>query len=223
MKITLAPVLTTALLLAACGSKTDVNEKNFSIAISQYLDKKGKLCLGLSEWPVEISEGELRMKSTSPTVDYRRMSALETLGLVNSEETAVEITDLFGKPSGHKQKVRRYTLTEKAKAFSISWEAPNISSALSGKKTTTSTDLCWGKKTLDKVVKWEGPMKLGDYQEARISYHYKILELADWAKDPGLQASFPQVTTFIENAGKKEERHGVKLTSIGWEAVGLEK
>lgn len=30
--------------LAACGSKTDANEKNFGAAMSQYFDKKGDLC-----------------------------------------------------------------------------------------------------------------------------------------------------------------------------------
>lgn len=32
-----------AVLLAGCGSKTEANEKNFSAAIEQYLDKKGEL------------------------------------------------------------------------------------------------------------------------------------------------------------------------------------
>ena len=35
-------------VLAGCGSKQDVNEKNFGVAIGQYLDKKGELCLRLT-------------------------------------------------------------------------------------------------------------------------------------------------------------------------------
>ncbi|MDG5826958.1 hypothetical protein MRX60_13075 (plasmid) [Xylella fastidiosa subsp. pauca] len=93
---------------------------------------------------------------------------------------------------------------------------------MNGRTKETQTDLCWGKKALDKVVKWEGPMKFGDYQEANVKYLYKIDGLADWAKKPEILAAFPYVGQITEDAGKKEQQHGVKLTSVGWEAKGLD-
>jgi hypothetical protein len=46
--------------LAACGSKTDANEKNFGMAMTQYFDKTGDLCLNTQRWPVDLSEMDLR-------------------------------------------------------------------------------------------------------------------------------------------------------------------
>jgi hypothetical protein len=93
---------------------------------------------------------------------------------------------------------------------------------LNGKTTEKQTDLCWGKKALDKIVKWEGPMKFGDYQEAGITYTYKVNNLADWAKKPEVQAAFPVVKSILDGVGSKESKHAVKLTSQGWEAKGLD-
>ena len=82
--------------------------------------------------------------------------------------------------------------------------------------------MCWGKKALDKIVKWEGPMKFGDYQEAGITYTYKVNNVADWAKKPEVQAAFPVVKSILDGAGSKESKHAIKLTSQGWEAKGLD-
>lgn len=79
-----------------------------------------------------------------------------------------------------------------------------------------------GKKALDKIVKWEGPMKFGDYQEAGITYNYKVNNLADWAKKPEVQAAFPFVKSVLDGAGSKESKHAIKLTSQAWEAKGLD-
>ncbi|WP_338862070.1 hypothetical protein IHE31_10640 [Mycetohabitans rhizoxinica] len=61
---------------------------------------------------------------------------------------------------------------------------------LNGRTKEMQTDLGLGKKALDKVVKCEGTMKFGDYQEANVKYQYKIDGLADWAKKPESLAAF---------------------------------
>ena len=78
------------------------------------------------------------------------------------------------------------------------------------------TDLCWGKRVLDKVVKWDAPMKLGDWQETHVTYTFKIENLAEWAKNPEVQEAFPSIKKTIE--GDKELGLNVHLTSEGWEA-----
>jgi hypothetical protein len=75
---------------------------------------------------------------------------------------------------------------------------------------------------LDEVVKWEGPMKFGDYQEAGITYTYKVNNLADWVKMSEVQAAFPGVKSVLDGVGNMESRHAVKLTNQGWEAKGLD-
>lgn len=204
-----------ALSLCACSSKTDVSEKNFGAALTQYFEKKGELCIGTWNWPVDVSAMDMRLQSGTVS----QMAALEGVGLVKGEDTEVQATNIYGKPTGINVTVKRYTLTDAAKPYLREKDAEM---GLNGKTTVKQTSICWGKKALDKVVKWEGPMKLGDYQEAGVTYTYKIDNLADWAKQPQVQTAFRAVKTTIEGAGAKESKHGVKLTSQGWEARGLD-
>lgn len=210
-----------ALVLASCGSKQDANEKNFGAAISQYLDKKGDLCLRLNKWPVDVSEMDLRLQKTMPTGTAGQMEALAAVGLVSETDTEIDQIGIFdNKSTGHKFKVKRYALTDAGKKFYREQEINQI--GLGGSKKVMQGDICYGKKALDKVVKWEGPMKFGDYQEANVKYLYKIDNLADWTKKPEFLAAFPDVGQIIEAAGTKEQQGGVKLTSLGWEPKGLD-
>lgn len=218
-KYILATIGTVA-LLAACGNKTDANEKNFGAAMTQYFEKRGDLCLNTRNWPVDVSEMDLRLQKTTQTGTAGQMAALEAVGLVKSEDAAVEVKGFFGKPTGSKINVKRYTLTELAKPFAQEKNVDSI--GLNGKTTEKQTDLCWGKKALDKIVKWEGPMKLGEYQEAGVTYTYKVNNAAEWTKKPEIQAAFPIVKNILDGAISKESRHGIKLTSQGWEAKGLD-
>lgn len=210
-----------ACVLAGCGSKQDVNEKNFGAAINQYLDKKGELCLGVDEWPVDVDAMDLTLQKSMPTGKGSQMDALAAVGLASGAETEIDAVNMFsGKPTGKKVKVKRYVLTDAGKKFYIEKEAKQI--GLDGVKKIMKGDICYGKKSLDKVVKWEGPMKLGDYQEASVKYLYKIDGLADWTKKAEIQTAFPYIVRVIDGAGKEEQRHTVKLTSEGWEANGLD-
>src|SRR6218665_190685 len=153
--------------LAACGSKTDANEKNFGAALTQYFDKKGDLCLNTKRWPVDLNEYDVRLQKTTATGPGGQMAALEAAGLAKGEDIEVHVMGIMGKPTGTKAKVKRYTLTDAAKPFAKEREVSAI--GLNGRTTEKQTDLCWGKKALDKVVKWEGPMKLGDYLRSPVS------------------------------------------------------
>lgn len=221
MKKVVSSAIAVAILLVGCGNKTDVNAKNFGAAISQYLDKKGELCLDLAKWPVDVPEWDWDEPKRLPTFSAGKMAALEAVGLAKSEVAEVEGSGTNGKPRGVTFKVKRYTLTDAAKPFEKHKEN-KYSTISQGEVKETLTNLCWGKKALDKVVKWEGPIKLGDYQEVGVKYLYKIDGMADWAKKPELNAAFPQVGRTIEGAGKEEQKHGLSLTSEGWEARGLD-
>ena len=209
------------LTLAACGSKTDANEKNFGAAMTQYFDKKGNLCISTNRWPVDLTETDFRLKSFS----INQMTALEAVGLAKGEDTEIDVMSYNNKPTGRTTKIKRYTLTDAAKPFMQERDTKDVDVAFfdsKAEKAKRQIDLCWGKKALDKIVKWEGQMKLGDYQEATVTYTYKVNNLADWAKKPEIQVAFPAVKNFLDGVGKKETKHGVKLTSLGWEARGLD-
>jgi len=197
-------------MLSACGSKTDVNEKNFSAAISQYLEKKGDLCLKNKDWPMDITpEGAI-----IATNRVQQMTTLEALGFVKG----VEMVD---ETFGYKRKLTRYSLTAAAKPFVHESHVPIVT--LKGNATATQQELCYGKRSLKKIVKWQGPLKLGDYQEATIVFIYNVNNVADWAKRPEVQDAFPEVKYMLDGAGSREDHEGVLLTSQGWEASGMNR
>lgn len=201
--------------LTACGGKTDPSRSNFAAAMNQYFAAKGELCIGAQRWPVEVSDMDIKLGENLASGTARKMAALEAAGLASGKEVEVDLMGIMGKPTGKKVPRRQYTLTERAKPF----EKPSSADTAA---SPAKIDLCWGKKALDNVVKWEGPMKLGDYQEVGVTYTYKINDVADWAKAPGIQAAFPQIKRVLDGAGKDESRHALKLTSEGWEAKGLD-
>jgi len=183
--------------LSACGSKTDANETNFRSAVDKYYEKHGELCIRLRDWPVKLV-GDLESYNSQFVQDIK---ALEAAGLIKAEESV----------EGSNKKSVSYDLTDMARQYI---------------KNTTSTgrvDLCWGKKRVDKVVKWIGPRVSGDYQEALVIHTYKVVDIVDWAKRPDMQAAFPTIKEAIDEAGKEEVGHPVVLTSVGWESVRLNR
>ncbi|MGC2149827.1 MAG: hypothetical protein WA613_16560 [Candidatus Acidiferrales bacterium] len=207
-KVLCVMVLVT-LLLAGCGSKNDANEKNLSEATNAYLAKKGQLCLGLaSKWPVDLQDSD----RGQGIVRGSQMAALEKVDLVRSHETEIEITPLSGtRPV--KAKVLRYELTDDGKKFYQEKEVPG----LIGEKESRG-DICFGRQALDTVVRTEGPITVGNKKEMTLYYTYKIENLADWAKNPDIQRTFPGIVSTLNGAGKTTLNQNLTLTDQGWEA-----
>ena len=200
---------------AGCGSKSDPSERNFAKAIEAFLARSDGLCLGIRQWPVNIPEYAMRKSLFSPGGPPRTLVALESVGLARSEDVDVdsERTGFDLKPMRVKEKARRYSLTEAARPYVH--ETPDKRQVL-----------CWGRAVLDKVVKWEGPLKFGEYQEARVAYHFKIDGQAAWALKPEIQEAFSSVSAALGAASRSEQLVQVKLTNLGWEVydrVGLPK
>jgi hypothetical protein len=202
-------------VLAGCGSKIDANAKNFGAAIERHFQDGKHLCLGTDAWPVDLPANELT-SSTSRSGESRaaRMQALQKAGLVSAGEIEVDEGAAFGKTTGRMRKVVRYTLTEAARPYTREPERVHVSW---GSETPMEVlDLCWGRKSLDKVVKWEGPMEFGAFKTARVIYTYEIVDMADWAKRAEMQDAFRMIGVQLKQAGK-EDAQALKLTSEGWE------
>ena len=75
MKYTTAAVMATSFLVAACGSKTDANEKNFGAAMSQYMEKKGAQCLRGQKWPVDFPPMTMKMHERQPLAQVTQMAS----------------------------------------------------------------------------------------------------------------------------------------------------
>jgi hypothetical protein len=81
--------------------------------------------------------------------------------------------------------------------------------------------LCWGRKSLDKVVRWADPAKVGDHEETSVIYTYKLSNVADWARKPQVKEAFPILGRNVDGEHAQKEKLYVKLTPQGWEALGL--
>jgi len=201
--------------LAGCGSKTDANATNFGAAIERHLKEGARLCLGVDRWPVDLAANEIaadtRGRSWSRGVQMR---ALQDAGLVSVSAIDVDEGAPIGKTTGRMRQLMRYTLTEAAKPYTreakrarMSWETDQPIEFL---------DLCWGRKELHRVVKWEGPMEFGEYKTARVIFTYKIVDVADWAMQSDMQKVFRTIEAELKQAGREEVK-AVQLTSEGWE------
>jgi hypothetical protein len=199
--------------IQGCATKKDASEKNFSVALDVYLAKRGQLCLGIaSKWPIDVDERERGTTIGRAPV----MAALEKVGLVRSHETETEYPPPLSS-SLVETKVLRYDLTDEGKKFYIEKEHLG----LAGQKETQG-DLCYGQQMLDKIVKWEGPVAVGDYKEVSVFYTYKIENLANWVTNPEFQRLFPGAALTINDAGKTMLDQALTLTNQGWEAKGLD-
>jgi hypothetical protein len=209
-KIAISLVLCVSLsaALSACDSKTSANDKNFAATVTQYFDKKGDLCLDPIKWPVDVYETDMRQQKLFPDNVAGQMAALEAVGFARGEDTELPGTFVEGKPAGLKVKVRRYTMLDAAKPYLH---------AAAGRQPR----ICWGRKSLSKVLRWADPAKAGDHEESAVIYTYKLSNVADWARKPQIKEAFPSVGQNIDGERSQKEKLYVKLTPQGWEALGL--
>ncbi|MDH4555590.1 hypothetical protein E8F11_10440 [Pseudomonas sp. BN417] len=158
----------------------------FEQAIAQDLEANGSLCLGIKTWPVDVTILEIKSKSLRAIT----FANLQSAGLVNGEDAAI-------KTPGWKMPIARYTPSEKLKPFMV------------------GPDICWGKKVLAEVVKWDGPMSNGDYKEATVTFNYGVIT-APWLPESNLPLYYPEMLQ--ASAGTQTAQVTLKLTSVGWEA-----
>jgi hypothetical protein len=150
----------------------------------------------------------MRQQKLFPDNVAGQMAALEAVGFARGEDTELPGTFVEGKPAGLKVKVRRYTMLDAAKPYLH---------AAAGRQPR----ICWGRKSLSKVLRWADPAKAGDHEESAVIYTYKLSNVADWARKTQVREAFPDVAQNIDGERSQKEKLYVKLTPQGWEALGL--
>ena len=187
--------------LAACSGRSEANRDSFTAAVNGYLDKRGDLCLGKYDWPIEVSAQEIQAGGRNAV----QLPVLERLGIVRS--TAVSADD-HPQPGAAPLMVRRYELTETGKKYYLTREG--------GAAHAHPTDFCAAKLSLDRIVGWE-VHKNGAQSEAVVTYTY-LVDAAPWAQDADAQRVFPAVARVLSGAGKAQLREAFTLTGDGWAA-----
>jgi hypothetical protein len=127
-----------------------------------------------------------------------QFKALEAAGLVSSTESSREVN---GKT------MRTLTYRRTAKGQSVS-QGPSI---------------CYARGELDHIVKWKGPVALGEYQAAFVYYTVKTAHIEEWAKSPDIQEAFPATKTIVKGEEPKVRQVVIDLSSEGWDIAEYSK
>ncbi|HEX3913112.1 MAG TPA: hypothetical protein VHW71_06370 [Steroidobacteraceae bacterium] len=199
MKIYLLALTLTS--LAACAGRTEANRDSFTRAVNGYLDKRGDLCLGKYDWPIDVSAQEIQAGGRNAV----QLPVLEKLGIVRSTTVSA---DEHANRDAAPLVVRRYELTETGKKYYLT--------RAGGGPHEHPADFCAAKLSLDKIVSWEVHQN-GARSEALVTYTYRV-DAAPWAKDADAQRVFPAVARVLSGAGKAQLREAFTRTGHGWAA-----
>jgi hypothetical protein len=190
--------------LTACNDVKKPSDSNFRKAISQYLEKHGKVCTWIGRpFPVDVSESEQRLQFGTSA----QMGVLDAAGLVRALDTVAPTPGMFG--PGAPRRVKRYEPTEAGKKYLQ--QVPGLLGQSAG--------FCYGDKTVDSIVKWTEPV-MGAGSQSEVTYTYKIANLAPWAERADVQHEFGDVRTTVSGISKSNEIAGLQLTNHGWEVPG---
>ena len=120
-----------------------------------------------------------------------RLEALEAVGLVSRTEKTY--------PWGGT--AVEFSLSTEGRQFAV--ERPPL-------------DLCWARRALDHVVKWDIPDALGGPQFTRVEYAWNVVDRADWSKDERVMAAF-DIQKTLDDEAERVAKLKLKLTNLGWE------
>src|SRR5471032_2446465 len=126
-----ATALALVAALAGCGHPTEPSATDIGAALTAYLAQRGDLCLAKSQWPIDVTEREIRTGARNAV----QMPVLEKLGLVTMGVAEADAMDDDG--VAHHMKVRRYALTDAGRK---SWIVRTVHGA--NGKTLAQGDFC---------------------------------------------------------------------------------
>lgn len=206
MKRSMVFCVSSLLFVCGCNSAKKPSDSNFKAAIDQYLATNGKTCIpALRSFPIDVPVARLHDTSGIPA----EMAALESAGLLRSSDTTAVVHGMLDALRGPMppQPVKRYDLTATGQKYFQQY--PTAIGQANG--------FCYGQKQVDSVVKWDEPGTQGSYSVTRVTYTYKLEQLADWATQPDIQSTFPVVKATLDQA-KTNQEIDLHLTNKGWEA-----
>jgi hypothetical protein len=197
------------LFLIACSDEKKPSEANFTKAINQYLVKHGEACTLIGrQFPVDVPEAE----QNAPSGVGPELAALEQAGLVRGSNTTAVVHGMLDALRGSTppQLVKHYELTADGQKY-----FQPIPSTFG-----SSGGFCYGRKSVDSIVKWTEPVAMDAYSQTEVTYTYKLVDLASWAEHPDVQRVFSDIQTTVTGASKTTQIAGLQLTNKGWEVPG---
>jgi hypothetical protein len=195
--------------LIACNSAKNPSDANFTTAINGYLAKHGEACTVIGrQFPIDLPRsGQSEQYGIGP-----KLEALERAGLVHGSYTTAVVHGMLDplRSPDPAQPVRRYELTESGREY-----FQQVASAIG-----QTSAFCYGHKSVDSIVKWTEPAKVGVSSQTEVTYTYKLVDSAPWTRRPEVQQAFADIRTTVNGASRTTEVAGLQLTSNGWEVPG---
>jgi hypothetical protein len=141
-----------------------------------------------------------------------KLAALEQAGLVDASDTMAVVHGMLDPLRGSTppQPVKRYILTANGEKYFR--QIPGM--------LGQTTGFCYGRKSVDSIVKWTKPETVGSSSQTEVTYTYKIVDPANWAERPDVQRVFSDIQTTVIGASKTTQILGLQLTNKGWEVPG---
>ena len=183
--------------------------KIFSQVLQKFIASKPgpNICLpplfGFGESVSDTVDVNLDMEMQLPgmnsaTSRSAQLKALEAAGLVSSTESTRTLNNKV-------QRVLTYRRTAK------------------GLASSQGASICYARGELDQVVKWKGPIVLGEYQAAFVYYTVKTTHVEDWAKSAEIQSAFPTTVPIVKGEAAKVRQAVIDLSSEGWDIAEYSK
>lgn len=172
-------------------------KQNLSAVLQRYLADHGQLCVGKYDWPITVTQQDVANGDRNAV----QMPAMLQAGLVQALPTS--------------DGVLTYRLTETGQRYY--WpRAINRRDGVPGQ--TEVHDFCAGRLTLDHLVRWTPPVRVGDDYEATATYTYAVAPAA-WTANPQLQQVFPMIARVIKGQHSAELAQRVRFHDGRWDAV----
>jgi len=193
-----------SVLLGACSSPKDANEKNFKAAIQDYLSQD-QACMRIFDRRDELPTIQVKSNRYNDDLRIKTFDALVSYGIFTVEKNEEE-----GNNSVKRHKVKSYTLTDKGKEF------------VQVKNTSYSGDtneLCYGEYEVVDIENFTEPT-IHPFLGAKTSdvqFTYKAKNVADWAKSDVLKNLYKNVKKDINSKDEAiQDSNVLVLTNNGW-------
>jgi hypothetical protein len=203
----LAATLAAVALLGGC-SKPDPDapmRAAFETGLRSFLaDGHDQLCLGMYDWPIDLTEAEAGAKSRHAV----QLPVFEQLGLATS--TLVPVPRSPENPDGA---IKRYALTDEGRKYF----QPHAYKSRDG--AAHQNDFCVARISVARVESWEIDPQDRQHPSAVVTYSYHILS-APWMANADAQRVLPMVAKVIKGAeGGLQMHQGFTKGAQGWVAV----
>ncbi len=215
---------------AGCGS-ADPNaptQDHFQAAIAQAFandPRLSKLCTNATYPSVIVAREAKAVTAEASNYDAKAIAqeqALANVGILTEHRGSVNATLLHGFTStkGQLPTLRFAFVVKGSEDKGVTQTLPPSADVMSGAPGDGSLNLCYATKTIDRVDNFTVPADAFGQHISEVTYFQKVTRLEPWAKDPSIQAAFPELRQDLDHLSTTPAKMDLTLTNKGWQAVG---